>query len=83
MLKLTNPNLLRQQCYLNGVWVDSDSGQTLPVTNPATGEVITKVAHCSAAQTALAIDGAVLAQAAWRKRAAAERSRILQAWYHR
>ena len=81
MLHLANPNLLRQQCYLNGVWVDSDAGQTLPVTNPATGEVITKVAHCSATQTALAIDGAVLAQAAWRKRTAAERSKILQTWY--
>ena len=35
---LANADLLREQAWLNGEWVDADSGETFPVTNPATGE---------------------------------------------
>src|SRR2546422_1205179 len=31
-------SLFRQQCYIDGKWADADSGKTLPVNNPATGE---------------------------------------------
>ena len=39
MLNLKDPELLRQQCYIDGAWVDADNGATLDVTNPATGEL--------------------------------------------
>jgi len=39
-LSLKDPSLFRQQCYINGQWVDADSGKTIDVTNPATGEVL-------------------------------------------
>ena len=32
--------LLHRQAYVDGTWVGADSGETFPVTNPATGEVI-------------------------------------------
>ena len=31
--------LLRTQALVDGAWVDSDSGETFPVVNPATGDV--------------------------------------------
>ena len=37
MLPITYPALLRSQCYINGEWVDADSGAVLAVTSPATG----------------------------------------------
>ena len=50
--------LLRRQAYVDGRWVDSDSGQTFPVTNPATGEVVAEVPRLGAAETRRAIDAA-------------------------
>ncbi|WP_374048249.1 NAD-dependent succinate-semialdehyde dehydrogenase [Thiothrix subterranea] len=81
MLTLRNPALLRSECYLNGAWVHADTQRTLNVTNPATGDIITTVPACSAAQTRAAIEGTTLAQRNWRKRTAAERAKILQSWY--
>ena len=34
-LTLKDPSLLRQQCYINGKWVDADSGKSINVVNPA------------------------------------------------
>ncbi|WMP18385.1 succinate-semialdehyde dehydrogenase [Thiothrix lacustris] len=82
MIPLKNPDLLRSHCYINGAWVAADDGDTLSVTNPATGEIITTVPRCSAAQTRVAIDGATLAQREWRKRTAADRANILHTWHH-
>ena len=39
-LTLNDPDLLRQQAYIDGQWVDADSGATFPVYDPATGEAI-------------------------------------------
>lgn len=80
MLQLKDPSLLRQQAYLNGAWTDADSGATLPVTNPASGEQIGTVPVMGAAETKRAIDAANAAWPAWRKKTAAERARILRKW---
>ena len=37
---LRDPNLFRQQCYTDGAWTDAESGATLDVINPGTGEVL-------------------------------------------
>ena len=81
MNPLKNPALLRSHCYINGEWVAADNGATLNVTNPATGEIITTVPRCSAAQTRAAIDGATHAQRDWRKRTAADRANVLHTWH--
>lgn len=80
MLQLKDASLLRQQAYINGEWTDADSGKTLPVTNPATGEQIGTVPVMGAAETRRAIDAANAAWPAWRKKPAAERARILRKW---
>jgi succinate-semialdehyde dehydrogenase/glutarate-semialdehyde dehydrogenase len=70
--------LLRRQAYVDGRWVDSDSGQTFPVTNPATGEVIADVPRMGAAETRRAIAAAERAFPGWRSRTAKDRAAVLR-----
>ena len=79
-LKLKDPKLFRQQCYLAGEWVNADSGKTVPVTNPATGEILGTVPNMGAAETRRAIEAANAAWPAWRAKTAKERSSILRKW---
>ncbi len=81
MLNLQDPTLLRQACYINGAWVAADSGETIAVTNPATGETIASVSRCGAVETERAIAAADEALKTWRNTTAAERSRILRRWF--
>ena len=46
------PSLFRQQCYINGKWVDADSGKTIDVNNPATGEILGTVPNLGARRDA-------------------------------
>ncbi len=79
-MKLKNPNLFRQQCYIDGAWVDADSGETIAVDNPATGEKLGTVPRMGAAETRRAILAAVRALPAWRAMTGKERSAILRRW---
>jgi succinate-semialdehyde dehydrogenase / glutarate-semialdehyde dehydrogenase len=81
MLKLQDTSLLRQQCFINGVWCDADSGQTINVSNPATQSVIGTVPKMGTMETRRAIEAANAAQASWRAKTAGERSRIMRKWY--
>ncbi len=81
MLDLKDPSLLRQACYIDGQWVGADSGETFPVTNPATGAVIATVPRCGVAETERAVQAADRAFATWRETTAAERARILRRWF--
>lgn len=78
MLKLKDPTLLRQQAYVAGAWIDADDGQTVAVTNPATGEQLGTVPMCGTAETERAIKAADVAQRAWAQVSAKERSAILR-----
>ncbi|WP_106477988.1 NADP-dependent succinate-semialdehyde dehydrogenase [Phytohalomonas tamaricis] len=80
-MKLTDSRLLRQHVYINGQWVNADSGETFPVTNPADTTPITEVARVGAAETRRAIDAAVTALPAWRDKTAKERATILRRWF--
>jgi succinate-semialdehyde dehydrogenase/glutarate-semialdehyde dehydrogenase len=81
MFKLQDPTLFRQQCYINGQWLDAADGGTFPVNNPATDKVIGTVPRMGAAETRSAIEAANAAFPAWRARTAAERSQLLRRWY--
>ncbi|NLY33330.1 MAG: NADP-dependent succinate-semialdehyde dehydrogenase [Alcaligenaceae bacterium] len=81
MLKLKNPGLFRQQCYINGVWCDADVGETIQVINPATEEAVGFVPKMGASETRRAIEGANAAWDAWRNKTAKERSNILRKWF--
>jgi succinate-semialdehyde dehydrogenase / glutarate-semialdehyde dehydrogenase len=78
---LRDDYLLRQKAYVNGAWCDADEGGTLPVANPATGQVIGTVPRMGAAETRRAIEAAAAAWPAWRKRTAKERATVLRRWF--
>ncbi|RIK95453.1 MAG: NADP-dependent succinate-semialdehyde dehydrogenase I [Proteobacteria bacterium] len=80
-LPLKNPNLLRQACYIDGAWVQADSGRTIEVTNPASGEKLGTIPDMGAAETRRAIAAADRAWGAWRARTAKERAQILRRWF--
>ena len=80
MLTLKDPALLRQQCYLNGLWLDADGGQHADVRNPATGEVIGHVPVMGTQETRNAISAANAAWPAWRKKTAKDRAAVLRRW---
>ncbi len=81
MFDLSARNLLEGRSFVDGAWIDADSGATFPVTNPATGEEIAQVADLGQAETARAIDAAYAAQGPWAARTAKERSAILRRWF--
>ena len=80
MLNLQAPELLRSACYINGQWIPALSAQTLTVTNPATGAIITTVPNGTAEETRQAIAAADAALPAWRALTAARRGKILRRW---
>jgi len=80
-LKLNNPDLLREQAYINGEWVWADNGETFAVTNPADEALLANVAQLGIGETRRAIDAANAAWPAWRNRTAKDRAAILRRWY--
>jgi succinate-semialdehyde dehydrogenase/glutarate-semialdehyde dehydrogenase len=80
-LKLTDPSLLQQQCYLNGEWIAADNNAVITVVNPATGKAIATVPNMGAAETRRAIAAANTALPAWRSKTAKERAAILRRWH--
>src|SRR2546429_7440401 len=60
--------------------LESDSGETFPVENPATGETIAQVPRMGAAETRRAIERSEAAQPKWRALLAKDRARILRRW---
>ncbi len=80
-MKLNDNSLFCQQAYINGEWLNADSGETFEVTNPATNEVIGTVPNMGATETLRAIEAANKAWPAWRAKTMAERSAILEKWF--
>src|SRR5690606_35186172 len=71
-------HFMRQANLINGEWVQADSGQTIDVVNPATGEKIGTVPNSGAAETRRAIEAAEAAFESFRKTSALERSKLLR-----
>ncbi|KEQ18118.1 NAD-dependent succinate-semialdehyde dehydrogenase [Endozoicomonas numazuensis] len=78
-MKLHDTSLFKQQAYVNGEWVSAD--KTLPVHNPATGNVIAYIPMLGASDIRTAIKAAESAFHDWRAKTAAERSTLLRQWY--
>jgi succinate-semialdehyde dehydrogenase/glutarate-semialdehyde dehydrogenase len=78
---LQDPELFRERCYIGGHWVTAASGATIPVDDPATGEVIGTVPKAGRAETRTAIEQANAALPEWRARTGKERAVILRRWF--
>ena len=81
MIRLKDPSLLRTKACIAGEWCDADSGATLDVRNPATGEQVATVPRAGRAETLRAIEAADRAFKAWRGTTAEHRARILRRWF--
>jgi succinate-semialdehyde dehydrogenase / glutarate-semialdehyde dehydrogenase len=71
-------DLIRRHAYVDGRWVEADSGETFPVLDPATGATVADVPRLGAAETHRAIEAAERALPEWKHRPAKERARILR-----
>ncbi len=80
-MKLKDQRLFRQQCFIDGEWVDAESAATVEVTNPADGKVIGTMPNAGAAETKRAISAADGAWAGWRSMTAKERASLIRAWH--
>ncbi len=63
--------------YINGLWVDAKSGETMASINPATGETLGVVPKSGLADVAAAVEAAKAAFEKWRKVPAPRRAEIL------
>lgn len=80
-VSLKDAALFRQACYVDGAWTQADSGASIKVDNPATGEVVGTVPRFGAAETRAAIEAADRALPAWRRKTAKERAAVLRKWF--
>jgi succinate-semialdehyde dehydrogenase/glutarate-semialdehyde dehydrogenase len=80
-LKLSDTGLFRQQCYIDGQWLEADSRNVIAVTNPATAKMLGTVPNMGAAETRRAIHAAHAAYTHWRAKTAKERAAILRRWF--
>lgn len=78
---LKDQTLLRQQAYVGGRWIDADSGRTLAIHNPASGQQIGTIPDLGASETRRAIEAAEEARHGWAALAAKDRAIVLRHWF--
>jgi succinate-semialdehyde dehydrogenase/glutarate-semialdehyde dehydrogenase len=74
----THNALLRQGTFIDGKWVAADNGETIAVTNPATGEQIGTVPALGTAETRRAIEAAHKAFKSFSQTTSEERAGMLR-----
>ncbi|AQS49293.1 MULTISPECIES: NAD-dependent succinate-semialdehyde dehydrogenase [Thioclava] len=79
MLKLNDPSLLETRAYVNGEWIET--GKTFDVTDPATGELVAKVADLDVDATRAAIEAAHAAKPDWAALTGKERAGYLRRFH--
>jgi aldehyde dehydrogenase (NAD+) len=68
----------RYQLFIDGKWVDAESGKTFETPNPATGETLAEVAEADRADVDKAVSAARRAfEGKWGRASARERGRLL------
>jgi aldehyde dehydrogenase (NAD+) len=77
--RATKPIIRQTKLLINNEWVDASDGATFETVNPATGEVIAKVAHATAKDVDSAVRCArrALETGKWSKTDAVDRGRLL------
>ena len=80
-MQLNDSSLLREQAYLDGQWCLAESGESLDVTNPATGSRLGSVPAMGREETRRAIAAAQRAQPAWAGLTGKQRAVVLRRWF--
>jgi succinate-semialdehyde dehydrogenase / glutarate-semialdehyde dehydrogenase len=81
MTALTDPDLFRQQAFVDGTWIDAASGKSVDVIDPASGRTIGTIPDLGRDETRRAIAAAEKAFASFRRTTHAARSAMLEKWY--
>jgi len=81
IVELSDPGLFREQCYVDGSWVDAGSGRRIEVDDPATDTIIGSVPSMDASETRRAIEAADAAWPAWRALTGKQRAALLKRWF--
>ncbi len=71
-------HFMREANLVGGEWIQADSGVTIDVTNPATGEKIGVVPKSGTMETRRAIEAAEQAFHSWKKTSVLERHKLLR-----
>jgi succinate-semialdehyde dehydrogenase/glutarate-semialdehyde dehydrogenase len=74
-------NLYEPKSFISGQWVGASQGKTFDVINPATEQLISKVADLSAADCLAAVDSAEQSFPSWAGLTAKARANILRKWF--
>src|SRR5450631_22156 len=80
-MKLKDPRLFREQCFIDGSWVGADGGGTRPVHNPATAATLGAVPNMGTGETRRAIAAAAAALPPWAACTAKERAGLMRRWF--
>jgi succinate-semialdehyde dehydrogenase/glutarate-semialdehyde dehydrogenase len=81
MILLKDATLLKQQAFIDNIWIDAETGETIPVDNPSDGKRLGFVPSLGAAEIDRAVDSAHRALKKWQHQTAKERSVLLRRWY--
>ncbi len=79
--QLKDKNLFKQQCFIDGEWVDSDSGDTFDVYNPSDLSLVGTMPNVSKNETIRAIEAANSSWNDWKKLTGKDRSIIIRRWH--
>ena len=79
--RLSDPELLRKDLFIEGEWVAASDGARFDVVDPADGSAIAAVASASRDDTRRAIAAAAAALPEWAARTARERAAIMRRWF--
>jgi len=71
------------QLYINGEWVNGSTGATIDVLDPATGEVLAKIADATVEDGKAAMDAAAAVQEEWAKTPPRVRGELLRKAFER
>ncbi|OYX42271.1 MAG: NAD-dependent succinate-semialdehyde dehydrogenase [Rhodobacterales bacterium 32-67-9] len=80
-LRIADRKLVRSFAYVGGKWCAGTSGDTIAVTDPATGGTIGEVARLSVGDATRAVDAAEAAFPGWSGLLPQERSACLRRWF--
>ena len=79
-LELSNPDLLKQQCFIKDGWHGASDDATIDVSNPFNGEIIGSVPSLTTDDVNDAVAASHEAQITWAAKTPKERAELLQKW---
>ncbi|WP_375258612.1 NAD-dependent succinate-semialdehyde dehydrogenase [Citreimonas sp.] len=78
---IEDKRLVRPFSYIGGKWTAGETNDTIPVTDPATGDTVGEIARLTGDDSRRAVDAAHEAFATWSQTLPQDRAAILRRWH--